>query len=91
MKMKLEVEKKWKEEKYPKSSKCNMIITNCIIMNRSNKLQNGFFSGIPTQINSLHARQNIPKKGFGSLPTYITTHFKNNGINSKNNTTEQEL
>jgi len=28
LKMKLEVGKKWKEEKYPKSSKCNMIITN---------------------------------------------------------------
>ena len=64
-----------------------MISTNCIMMNRSNKPQNRFCSGIPTRINWLHAHQNIPNKGFSLLSTCITTHnvkfFKTNAIKSK--------
>jgi len=32
-------------------------------MNWSNKLQNGYCSGIPTQIGSVQSCQNVPKKG----------------------------
>ena len=65
--MKLEVEKKWKEEKYPKSSLYHY--------EPNEQAPKKMGSGIPTQINCLHAHQNIPNKGFSSLSTIITTHI----------------